>query len=117
MDRIPWPTDHAGLTADDIPYGYSAFTSIWDDHSGYEPIIVGREIDDSGHTVIFVELSPGKILPVTLVPTGPAGEAQVEDLQAALAVLRGDRGDSVRPPQSPATQVPATGPEAREARE
>lgn len=88
-DRIPWPTLHGGLTADDLPYGYSAYNNVFDDGLGYEPRIVSESWDEFGHLTILVALSPGHYVPVTMVvagqPPGEAGRQVLEALQA-LAV-------------------------------
>lgn len=115
MAKIPWPTTHTGLTPADIPYGYSAFPTIWDDDSGYEPKVVGSEIDDSGRTVILVALSPGRYLSCTLVTAGGALEDQVSALLAAIGVVRGSpTGSPLLPPQQP-DSAPVQGPKDREA--
>ena len=115
MRRIPWPTTHAGLTPDDIPYDYSAFQTIWDDDSGYGPKVVGSEIDDAGRTVITVALSPGRYLPVTLVSAGPAPEEQVRGFLEALTLVRDSPVEPV--PQTPQRPdwAPDQGQETREA--
>lgn len=115
MAKIPWPTTHTGLTPADIPYGYSAFPTIWDDDSGYEPKVVGSEIDDSGRTVILVALSPGRYLSCTLVTAGQAFEEQVATLLEGLYALRHPLGGPVlHTPQQP-DSAPVQGPKDREA--
>lgn len=77
MTAIPFPPESAGLTADDIPYGYSHYRTIWDDDSGYERAAVGSETDENGRLVILLALSPGRYVPVTMVSAGwAAGEAE-----------------------------------------
>jgi len=106
---------HTGLTPDDIPYGYSSFTTIWDDDTGYEPKIVSSELDDSGRTVIMVALSPGRYLPVTLVSAGQTPEDQAQSLLEALSAVRGPPAgpDLLTPP--PPDSAPVEGPSDREA--
>lgn len=99
-DRIPWPTLHGGLTADDLPYGYSAYNSVFDDGLGYEPRVVSESWDDTGHLTILVALSPGHYVPVTMVVAGQApGEAGRQVLEAlqALAVRPSVTGPGTSP--------------------
>lgn len=72
MTDIPFPPDSAGLTADDIPYGYSHYRTIWDDKAGYERRAVGSRTDENGRTVIMVALSPGQYIEATMVSAGQA---------------------------------------------
>lgn len=114
MERVPWPTDHAGLTADDIPIGYSAYATCWDDLHGYAPQVAGDDTDDSGRTVILLSLSPGHYESVTLVsagtPPGPAGKALLEALGALRTGGSGGQVGSL-PGQ---TGAPAQGQQSRE---
>jgi hypothetical protein len=86
MERIPWPSTHTGLTADDLPYGYSVFNHILDDGRGYAPAVVSHDVDEDGRTVIMVALSPGRYVPVTMVlagqDPGPAGEALLSAIES-----------------------------------
>lgn len=70
MSGIPFPPESAGLTAGDIPYGYSHYRTIWDDNSGYDRKAVGTSTDENGRMVIMVALSPGRYVPVTMVSAG-----------------------------------------------
>jgi hypothetical protein len=107
MDRIPWPTTHTGLTPADIPADYSAFTTIFDDHRGYEPKVVGREIDDDGRIVILVAISPGAVISITLVNAGADPGEEIVKVVAAVNVLR-LRGSLTSPPKAvAATSAPA----------
>lgn len=96
MERVAWPTLHTGFTPADIPIGYSAFTTIWDDHRGYEPKVVGHEVDDAGRTVIMVAISPGAVISITLVNAGQTlgggGTAVLEALGAIRAEEAGVEG-------------------------
>lgn len=92
MERIPFPTLHTGLTPDDIPYGYSAFASVWDDLRGYEPRVVGHETDDAGRMVILVTLSPGSVIATTVVNAGQTPEAAGEAVLNAIRALRSQTG-------------------------
>lgn len=115
MERIPWPTTHTGLTPADIPKEYSAFTTIWDDHRGYEPKIVGREIDDHGREVILIALSPGVMITTTLISAGSAPEDSAAKAVAAIKALRerASLESGLAPPE--ATADPASGHDTREA--
>lgn len=70
MKRVPYPTLHTGLTPDDIPYGYSAYNTIFDDGRGYDPQVVGHDTDENGRQVIIVALSPGNYVGCTMVSVG-----------------------------------------------
>lgn len=83
MTDIPFPPESAGLTADDIPYGYSHYRSIWDDKRGYKPTPVGSSTDENGRMVIMIALSPGQYIPVTMVSAG----WDVEQAGAALVAM------------------------------
>lgn len=77
MSDIPFPPESAGLTADDIPYGYSHYRTIWDDKRGYKPVAVGTSTDENGRQVIKVALSPSQYIEVTMVSAGwGPGEAE-----------------------------------------
>lgn len=105
MERIPWPTTHDGETPDTIPYGYSYFSTVWDDHSGYEPRVVGDYVDTSGRMVILVALSPGRVIEVTMVSAGQApGEAGKALLEALAA------SNAASPAVPPRERTPAQGP-------
>ena len=114
-DKIPWPTTHAGLTPADIPYDYNAFPTMWDDDSGYEPHVVGSEVDDAGRTVIMVALSPGRVVPYTMVLAGQdVGTASKALLEALSAVRATSSNPGLLPPQRPAG-APDQGSSTREA--
>ena len=83
MTDIPFPPESAGLTADDIPYGYSHYRTIWDDKRGYKPMAVGSSTDENGRKVIMIALSPGQYVPVTMVSAG-WGPGQAEDALLGL---------------------------------
>lgn len=70
MNEIPFPPESAGIMADDIPYGYSHYRTIWDDKRGYAPKAVGVSTDESGREVIMVALSPSQYIAVTMVSAG-----------------------------------------------
>jgi hypothetical protein len=114
VERIPWPTTHAGLTPADIPGDYSAFTTIFDDHRGYEPRVVGRETNDDGRIVILVAISPGAVIPITLVDAGADPGAEIVKVVAAVNVLR-LRGSLTSPPKAvAATSASASDQDHRE---
>lgn len=115
MKRIPWPTTHTGLTPADIPKEYSAFTTIWDDHRGYEPKIVGREIDDHGREVILVALSPGVMITTTLISTGQTPEDSGSTLVQAIKAMRQNADRVERQLGHGAPGSPALGHDPREA--
>jgi hypothetical protein len=79
VTAIPFPPESAGLTADDIPYGYSHYATVWDDKRGYAAAAVGTEADENGRMVIMVALSPGRYEPVTMVSAGWGAE-EAEDV-------------------------------------
>lgn len=79
---IPYPPESAGITADEIPYGYSHYRTIWDDKRGYARTVVGEETDENGRSVIMVALSPGQYVSVTLVSAERPAE------QAGTGLLR-----------------------------
>lgn len=85
MTNIPFPPESAGLTADDIPYGYSYYRTIWDDKRGYKPMAVGDSTDENGRQVIKVALSPGQYIEVTMVSAGGDPEQASADLIAMIA--------------------------------
>jgi hypothetical protein len=99
--RIPYPTLHSGLTPDDLPYGYSAYGSVFDDASGYEPMVVGYDASPESRLVIIVALSPGRYVPCTMVSAGWDPE------QACKAVL--DGFTAARPPGVPVSTAPQLG--------
>jgi len=117
VNRIPYPTTYAGLTPDDIPYGYSAFNTLWDDGRGYEPAVVGHEVDDAGRLVILLALSPGQYLRTTMVSAGQAPEQAGKALLEALARRADEDATAVQTGptagQGPPNQVVST----REARQ
>lgn len=82
MNDIPFPPESAGITADEIPYGYSHYRTIWDDKRGYAPKTVGVSTDENGRMVIKVALSPGQYIDATMVSAGWGRED-------AEAILRG----------------------------
>lgn len=101
IGRIPYPTLHAGLTAEDVPYGYSAYTTVFDDGRGYEPVVIGSEVDENGRLVIIVALSPGAYVRCTMVSAGWSLEQASE--QVARAWLES------HPPEIPPRNAPHTG--------
>jgi hypothetical protein len=101
-DRIPYPTLHGGLTPDDIPYGYSAYRTVFDDGTGYEPQIVGIDETPESRLVIMVALSPGTYVACTMVLAGQDPE------QASDTVLSCDA------PQTGSARAPDVGADNRE---
>lgn len=92
MTGIPYPPESAGITADDIPYGYSHYRTIWDDKRGYERRAVDSSYDENGRQVIKVALSPSQYIEVTLVSAGwgpGEAEATLLGLIANMAELPG----------------------------
>lgn len=62
--------DFPGASADEIPYGYSMYRSVWDDKSGYRPIIVGHETQPNGRQMIMIALAPAIYVHAMLVSAG-----------------------------------------------
>lgn len=89
-----WPTDSDGTRAEDLPYDYSYFPTLFDDHSGYAPLVVGHGIGSDGRETILLALSPGRYLSGTIIGQGkvpgqdPSGSSRVI-LDAVDAVRRG----------------------------
>lgn len=89
----PWPTSYDGTTPEELPYNYSAYPTLFDDLSGYEPKVVGMQLAPDGREVILVALSPGRVISSTLVGQGkvpgqdPSGSSRVT-LDAIDAVRR-----------------------------
>lgn len=110
-NRIPWPTLHTGLEPKDIPIGYHAFDTIWDDDRGYEPRVVGYETDADGRQVILLAISPGAVISATMVSAGQprerAGQRLVEAVQAIQAT--GFRPPPETPAESPGDPVKGLG--------
>lgn len=102
-----WPVDHDGTTAEDLPYGYSYFPTLFDDKRGYDPLIVGHGIDDNGRETIMIALSPGAYLSATLIGQGEVpGQDPGKSEEVILEALREVRrtaeptpgGDGAGPP-------------------
>lgn len=89
---MTWPTDSDGTTADQLPYGYSVYRSIWDDRRGYAPEVLPDGLDESGRETILIVLSPGAYISGTLAGQGkvpgqdPEGSRKL--ILDALAVVR-----------------------------
>jgi hypothetical protein len=107
-EKVPWPTLHTGLTPDDLPYGYSAYPAEFDDGRGYDPVVVGSEVNEDGRLVIKIALSPGTYGYATVVLAGQAPEVASRAVVAALgAFLRPGvpaRGQPSGDPQGPPVQ-------------
>jgi hypothetical protein len=112
MTDIPFPPESAGLTADDIPYGYSMYRSIWDDKRGYARKAVGSSLDENGRLVIMVALSPGQYVPATMVSAGWAPD-QAEDtlLGMITEVVTAEPGPVPLPSTGSARALREQGPE------
>jgi hypothetical protein len=115
MDRIPWPSTHTGLTADDLPYGYSVFNHILDDGRGYAPAVVGHDVDEDGRTVILVALSPGRYVPVTMVMQGGDLGHTAELLLEAMGSIVNPGPATAGGQDETAGSPPVTSHESREA--
>lgn len=113
--RIPWPTLHAGITPDDLPYGYSAYGNVWDDLSGYEPIVTGCETNEDSRQVIIVSLSPGRYLSCTMVSAGHSVEQSSELVRSVLGHLRSSDAVTGVPAQPGSARAPEQGSANREA--
>lgn len=80
----PWPLESTGLTANDVPADYNVFPDIWNDGSGYEPMVISQEITPGGRVMILIALSPGQTISATLVS---GEEGQVKRALDAVRVL------------------------------
>lgn len=106
MTSLPdWPLESTGLTPADVPADYNVFPDIWNDGSGYEPIVVGRETDDAGREVILISLSPGNVISATLISGGD------DQVRAALEAVKALAAQG-RSPLPAAPQTPPGGPPA-----
>lgn len=106
MTSLPgWPLESTGLTPADVPADYNVFPDIWNDGSGYEPIVVGRGLNDDGGETILISLSPGHVISATLIS---GGDDQVKAAIEAVKALAA-RG---RTPLPAAPFIPPEGPPA-----
>lgn len=114
-DRIPYPTLHAGLTPEDLPYGYTAYQTVFDDGSGYAPAVVGSETDENGRLVIIVALSPGAYVRCTMVSAGWDLEQASSAVTHGWAVMRAPEVPPRDAPQTGSAKGPDVGSNNREA--
>lgn len=114
MSDIPFPPESAGITADDIPYGYSHYRTIWDDKRGYAPKAVGVSTDENGREVIMVALSPSQYIAVTMVSAGwGPGEAETA-LLGMIAELTGSRDPTAKGSSTGSARAPYGGVQKKE---
>lgn len=100
MTDIPFPPESAGLTPDDIPYGYSAYRTIWDDKMGYARQAVGSYTDENGRLVILIALSPGQYVPVTMVSAGWATDQAESTVLGLITNALGRPGQAGHHPRT-----------------
>lgn len=111
MTDIPFPPESAGVTADEIPYGYSHYRTIWDDKKGYSRTTVGDTTDENGRMVIMLALSPGVYVPVTMVSAGWTTE-QASSTLLGMITEAVDAPDSAgHHPRTGSARAPIGGPE------
>lgn len=97
------PSGLPDTTPEELPWGYSIYRSIWDDLSGYEPMIVGSDTDPTGREVILIALSPGQYVSATMIlRTSVAGEGGVIHLEEIIGgsldgVSAGHLGSALQP--------------------
>jgi hypothetical protein len=113
-DRIPYPTLHGGLTPDDIPYGYSAYRTVFDDGTGYEPQIVGIDETPESRLVIMVALSPGTYVACTMVLAGQDPEQASDTVLDAFQTMQSPGVLSCDAPQTGSARAPDVGADNRE---
>lgn len=110
---IPFPPESAGITPDEIPYGYSHYRTIWDDKKGYARAIVGKTTDENGREVIMIALSPGVYVPVTMVSAGQAAGAAETGLLSMITEAVASPGLAGKHPRTGSARAPIGGAENR----
>lgn len=113
--RLPYPTLHSGLTPEDLPYGYTAYQTVFDDGRGYAPVVVGSETDENGRLVIIVALSPGVYTRCTMVSAGWNLEQASELVLGAWAAVQAHEVLPCDAPQTGSAKGPDVGLNNREA--
>lgn len=114
MTDIPYPPESAGITADEIPYGYSHYRTIWDDKRGYDRKAVGETTDENGRQVIKVALSPSQYIDVTMVSAGwGPGEAETA-LLGMITELVGPSGAAAKGSSTGSARTPHGGVQEKE---
>lgn len=111
MTTIPFPPESAGLTPDDIPYGYSMYRTIWDDHRGYDRKAVDASTDENGRTVIMVALSPGEYIRATMVSAGWAADQAGSALLGMITEAIDQPGAAGHHPRTGSARAPDGGPQ------
>lgn len=111
MTDIPFPPESAGVTAGEIPYGYSHYRTIWDDKTGYARTTVGDTTDENGRMVIMLALSPGVYVPVTMVSAGWAAEQAGSTLLGMITETLDAPGSAGHHPRTGSARAPSGGPE------
>lgn len=115
MTHIPPPVLSGGLTPAEIPYGYSAYATVFNDLRGYQPTVVGHELDNSSRQVIIVALSPGAYVRCTLVSAGWDVEQASREVVRAFTRASVTDVPACQAPDTGSARAPVTGPRNREA--
>lgn len=114
MTHIPFPPESAGITADEIPYGYSAYRTIWDDKIGYTRMAVGNTTDENGRMVIMIALSPGRYVPATMVSAGWAADQAETALLGMITEAVEAPGSAGHHPRTGSARAPYGGVQEKE---